>query len=102
MGIQNLDNVLGVSRSLILNDWDWPVHGLRHPPAGGTNGWYIWTGNLSSEDDFFLAWHTSHLIERCPELAHLMRLPPGTRFLVKPGREEIWEDPSLLDVQGPR
>jgi hypothetical protein len=91
-------DVLGASRSLIMNEWDWPVHGLRHPPSGGTSGWYVWTGELSKEDDFFRPWHASHLVERCPELGHLLDLPPGTRFLVAPGYEDIWEDPSLLDI----
>jgi hypothetical protein len=45
-------DVLGASGSLISNDWDWPVHGLRHPPAGGTSGWYVWTGELLADDDF--------------------------------------------------
>ncbi|WP_455835850.1 immunity protein Imm33 domain-containing protein [Pseudarthrobacter siccitolerans] len=40
----NRNDVLGASRPLISNDWDWPVHGLRHPPADGTSGWYVWTG----------------------------------------------------------
>lgn len=92
------NDVLGASGSLISNDWDWPVHGLRHPPVGGTSGWYVWTGELLADDDFFQPWHASHLLERCPEIVHLMHLPPGTRFLVAPGYEDIWQDPSLLDI----
>jgi hypothetical protein len=91
------DSVLGASWSLISGDWDWPVHGLRHPPAAGTSGWYIWTGDLSSADDFFRPWHASHLIQRCPDVARYLYLPPGTRFLIAPGHEDIWHDPSLVE-----
>lgn len=88
--------MLGASRSLIDDDWEWPVHGLRHPSEAGTSGWYVWTGELSDAPDFFQPWHTSHLVERCPEVRHLLALPPGTRFLVAPGHEDVWTDDSLL------
>ena len=90
--------ILGASRTLVENDWDWPVHGLRHPTSGQTSGWFVWTGELSQEDDFFRPWHTSHLIERIPELEELLALPPGSRFLLAPGYIDTWEDPALLDV----
>jgi hypothetical protein len=91
------DALLGASRSLIDNDWTWPVHGLRHPSGGGASGWYVWSGDLRDADDFFQPWHTSHLVARCPEVAHLLGLPPGSRFLVAPGHEDVWEDLTLLD-----
>jgi hypothetical protein len=28
--------LLGVSRTLLEPNWNWPAHGLRHPAAGGT------------------------------------------------------------------
>jgi hypothetical protein len=74
------------------------VNGLRHPPEGSTNGWYIWTGELSQAPDFFQPLHPVHLIERCPEIAKFLDLPPGSRFLIAPGYEDTWTDPSLLDV----
>ena len=102
MGVRHDDPVeeqlLGASRSLIENDWTWPVHGLRHTPAGGTSGWYVWTGDYSEADDFFAPWHHAHLVTRCPEVAHLLSLPPGSRFLVAPGHEDVWDDPSLLEL----
>jgi hypothetical protein len=91
-------SMLGASRSLIEGVWDWPVHGLRHPATPGTTGWYVWTGELSDADDFFQPWHATHLIERCPGLEHLLDLPPGSRFVFAPGYEDVWNDPSLLDV----
>jgi hypothetical protein len=92
------DGKLGASRSLIAGDWEWPVHGLRHPPEGDTSGWYVWTGELSGASDFFLPWHHSHLIAACPQTQRLLALPPGTRFLIAPGHEGVWDDPELLDM----
>ena len=90
------DAVLGASRSLIDDDWEWPLHGLRHPDEAGTSGWYVWTGEFSDASDFFQPWHTSHLVERCPAVSHLLDLPPGSRFLVAPGYEDVWTDDALL------
>lgn len=92
------DLIVGVSRSLIDGNWEWPVHGLRHPPQGQTSGWYVWTGELSEADDFFQPWHTTHLVERIPQVASLLDLAPGSRFLIAPDHLDTWEDPSLLDV----
>ncbi|SRR6266498_4781511 len=76
-----------------------PINGLRHPPHGDTNGWYIWGGEeLSSDPNFFSPLHTSHLLNRSPEIVKLLGLPPGFRFLVAGDFLDIWYDPSLLDV----
>lgn len=90
---------LGASRSLVENDsWDWPVHGLRHPPQGDTNGWYLWTGELDEDPNFFLPWHASHAVARCSDLRPLLDLPPGTRFVLAPDYLDVWHDESLLDI----
>jgi hypothetical protein len=88
---------LGVSRSVINDDpWEWSLHGLRHPPAADTNGWYLWTGELQADPDFFLPSHASHLVDRCPDLGRLLSLPPGSRFMYAPDYLDVWDDPSLL------
>lgn len=92
------DAMLGASSPIIDGTCDWPIHGLRHPLEGDTTGWYVWSGELSDAQDFFKPWHHEHFTQRWPELAHLLDLPPGSRFLVAPGYEDIWEDPSLLDI----
>lgn len=77
----------------------WPVNGLRHAPIDGTNGWYLWAGEaLSDADDFFEPLHLAHLSAWRPEAAPYLALPPGWRFLIAPGHEEVWHDASLLDV----
>jgi hypothetical protein len=84
--------------SIIGPGWTWPVHGLRHPPEADTSGWYIWTGVPSSAPDLFVPLHASHLVERLPEVGAYLPFPPGSRFLIAPGREEAWTDESLLDI----
>ena len=76
-----------------------PLNGLRHPPKGDTNGWYIWCGEeLSQEPNFFVPLHTGHLIDLCPEVMLFLGLPPGSRFLVAGDHVDVWYDESLLDV----
>jgi hypothetical protein len=74
-----------------------PINGLRHRPEGDTTGWYIWAGGEPSNDpDFFEPLHVEHLTEWCPDVIPYLQLPPGYRFLIAPGHEDVWNDPSLL------
>ena len=91
---------VGIARN--VRDGLMPINGLRHPPEGDTTGWYIWAGEeLSSEPDFFMPLHVEHLAKWCPEVLPFLGLPPGWRFLVADGHEDVWEDESLLNVAGP-
>lgn len=89
-----LGTKLGVSRSALAGDW--PLHGLRHRPEGGTNGWYLWSGEYSDSSDFFLPLHIEHVADHVPAAIGYLSLPPGFRFLIAPGHEDVWEDDSLL------
>ena len=73
-----------------------PIHGLREHPTTSTNGWYIWAGEFSDAPDFFDPLHAHHLHERCPDVMPYLALPPGYRFLIATGHEDVWFDPSLL------
>ena len=76
-----------------------PINGLRHPPQGDTNGWYIWCGEeLSEAANFFSPLHTIHILEKCPEALQFLGLPPGWRFLIAEDHIDVWYDSSLLDV----
>lgn len=87
----------GVARN--VGPGAWPVNGLRHPPEGGTTGWYLWAGEQWSDaPDFFEPLHTGHLAERCPDVLPYLALPPGWRFLIAPGHEDVWYDAALLDT----
>lgn len=77
----------------------YPLNGLRHPAEHGTCGWYLWRGEeMSDADDFFQPLHVAHVSERYPEAMPYLALPPGWRFIVAPGYEDVWFDPSLLKV----
>lgn len=43
--------------------------------------------------------HVGHLAEWCPDALPYLALPPGWRFLIAPGYEDVWEDPALFDIQ---
>jgi hypothetical protein len=73
-----------------------PINGLRHSPETGTTGWYIWAGDEFSEaDDFFKPLHVSHLQNSCPAIIKYLGLPPGWRFLIANGYEDVWFDPAI-------
>jgi len=77
-----------------------PIHGLRHPPTVGTNGWYIWCGNgaMSDAPDFFSPLHVEHLAAHLPQTVEYLDLPPGYRFLID-GEDyaDVWFDGQLLE-----
>ena len=91
---------LGVSRGLLepVTSWEWPLHGLRHPPEAGTSGWYCWLGEYSDADDFFVPVHAAHLVARWPAIAEYLDRPPGSRFLVTPDYTDQWYDAALLEI----
>jgi hypothetical protein len=53
---------------------DLPLNALRHRPANGTSGWYIWGGALSEAPEFFLPLHAAHLSEYVPQLVPYLAL----------------------------
>jgi hypothetical protein len=76
-----------------------PVNGLRHPPQGDANGWYLWCGEeYSDAPDFFQPLHTQHVYDESPDLVKLLGLPPGYRFLLAGDYLDVWYDPSLLNI----
>jgi hypothetical protein len=78
-----------------------PVNGLRHPPEGDTTGWYIWAGEeWSDAPDAFQALHVQHLPGWRPEVIPYLALPPGWRFLVAPGYEDVWYLTWLINRAG--
>lgn len=90
---------VGVSANLRGDSW--PLNGLRHRAEGSSNGWYLWRGDtLSTADDFFEPLHVEPLYDWCPEVERFLALPPGWRFLIAPGFEDVWFDPSLFEDQG--
>lgn len=77
----------------------YPIHGLRVPPMDASSGWFVWTGEYQTADDFFAPLFEEELVAQCPDLAPHLALPPGTRFLLAPGHQDIWHDASLLEIE---
>lgn len=77
-----------------------PLHGLRTLRENGTAGWYLWAGDFSQDADFFQPLHVAHLGEYCPMAMPYLALPPGWRFLVAEGYEDVWYDADLLKSSG--
>jgi hypothetical protein len=76
-----------------------PLNALRHPPEGGTCGWYIWGGGEMPQDrDFFQPLHVSHIEEYCPNLLPFLALAPGWRVLLAPEQTDVWFDENLLNI----
>lgn len=74
-----------------------PINGLRHAAVDKTTGWYLWCGETFSDaPDFFKPVHTLHIYEQYPEVAELLRLPPGYRFLKAGEYLDVWFDINLL------
>jgi hypothetical protein len=91
-----LDLRIGISKEFrTLNP---PFHGLRHPPDGTTTGWYLWTGEFKTDADFFQPMCAEHLSTVAPDLIKYLGLPPGWRFLIAPGYEDLWWDKNLLSI----
>lgn len=85
---------VGIDRS--IKSGQLPINGVRCLPEKGTTGWYIWAGETMSDDpDFFVPLHVSHLKDWCPEVLPYLELPPGWRFLIAPGHEDVWLDPEV-------
>jgi hypothetical protein len=74
-----------------------PINGLRHKPANGTNGWYIWCGEeLLNDDGFFVPLHVEHIENYLPNISDYLSLPPGYRFLIDgDDYEDVWFDQEI-------
>lgn len=76
------------------------AHSLAPPSAGGPSERLVHLDRRSIGccRFFFKPVHQSHLLQHVPELERFLDLPPGMRFLIAPGNEDVWEGPSLLQV----
>ncbi len=76
------------------------LHGLRHHPVNHTNGWFLWFGEYSDKDDFFVPLCIKHLPDYIQQdISEYLELPPGFRFLIDGlNYEDVWYDEQLLQV----
>jgi len=90
---------IGVSENLTAD----PINGLRHPndreTTKGTTGWFIWSGEWSDADDFFMPMCAYHLLQIRPEIIKYLALDEGFRFLADSnGYEDVWYDETLNQI----
>lgn len=89
------DGKVGIARNVKAGLF--PLNALRHSSQGDASGWFIWAEEeLSSDPDFFVPVHISHLAEWCPQILPYLALPPGWRVLLAPGYEDVWFDGEIL------
>lgn len=90
------DLKVGISRN--IKESVKPLNGLRQPVTNDMTGWYIWAGDYSDADDFFVPMQARHLLEFCPQVLKYLGLAPGWRFLISGEYEDVWEDRLLLEI----
>ena len=96
----DLARKVGISRALLENPDGQPLHGLRNRPGLTTTGWYLWSGEKTDADDFFVPVHATHLLERHRHVLVLLGPAPGWRFLMAPGYEDVWFDHEVASLVG--
>lgn len=76
------------------------IYGLRHPVIENSNGWYIWCGEYSNEEDFFSPVCIEHIEDYLGHhILEYLELPPGYRFLMDGNNyEDVWFDKQLLEI----
>lgn len=78
-----------------------PLNALRHKREGVVCGWYIWGGEVLSENpSFFQSLCVDHLSEHTPSLVPYLALGPGWRVLLAPEYEDVWFDGALIHADG--
>jgi hypothetical protein len=90
----NLDGKIGIAIDVAGK---MPITGVRKPLSNGLEGWYIWSGEYSNDDNFFKPIHAIHLHELLPIVEKYLALKPGFKFIVDDeGYEDVWFDETLL------
>ena len=92
-----LEDKLGITRLALQGVL--PIHGLRHRPERGTSGWYVWSGDYSPDESFFMPLHVAHVLSEQVAFSKYLGLAPGWRFLMgEGGYEDVWFDADLISV----
>lgn len=89
-----LDSKVGIALSTLDR---LPLTAIRHQPANGTCGWYIWGGDYSSDPNFFQPLHVAHIPKYCSTLIPYLALAPGWGVILAPDYEDVWFDESRVN-----
>ncbi|RXR15964.1 hypothetical protein EQG63_12045 [Flavobacterium amnicola] len=86
---------IGVSENLNLET----LNGLRNKTESGKVCWFIWSGEYSTDDNFFKPICAEHLLQKKPKLIDYLGLDEGFRFLINEnGYEDVWFDEKILEI----
>ncbi len=69
-----------------------PVQGVRYAAPEHMSGWYLTTDRYDGDHRSLVVEHVSHVVERRPDIAPFLALPPGFRFDVSSVSAEAWYD----------
>lgn len=89
------DLKVGISRELLAHPRSIPVRGLRNTPTPTTTGWFLWSGEMTDDPDFFLPLHLGHIWLSHAHLLPYLGMSRGWCFIVAPGYEDIWYEPEV-------
>ena len=68
------------------------VQGVRYEAPEHMSGWYLTTGRYDGNVDSLMVEHLYHVLDRRPDLARYVALPPGYRFDTTSGDDDVWLD----------
>jgi hypothetical protein len=71
------------------------AQGVRYSAPEHMTGWYITTARYNGDHRSLRVEHVAHLLERRPDIAPLLALPPGYRFDVNGTAVQAWRDPAV-------
>jgi hypothetical protein len=74
------------------------INGLRIR-FEGTCGWFNLAGGEASVDpDLYQSLHVGHIAQYLPSVEPCLSLPPGYRFQIADGHEDVWFDRALFSI----
>ena len=86
------DQMCAVSAGVLEGD---PVQGVRYRAPSHMSGWYLTTSRYDGDHRSLRVEHVAHVVDRRPDVAAFLGLPPGYRFDVGGGTAEAWFDAAV-------
>lgn len=83
------DQMVAVSVGVYEGD---PVQGVRYHAPDHMTGWYATTARFNGDTRTLTVEHLYHLTAKRPDLARYVALPPGYRFDMTGGSDDVWFD----------
>lgn len=94
------DLKVGISRALLAQPSAVPIRGVRYRPTPTTTGWYLWSGEDSTDPDFYVPMHLSHIWKSHSLILPYLGLARGWCFILAPAHEDIWYEADVAQLDG--